>query len=79
MTEPITHDSICLLAEKFLVKNVFGVVFHDKFKAYTSTGEQPDCLGFFSKFSKCFGNSDVLSFPGNVWKFSKKTVHKERE
>lgn len=42
----ITHDSLCLQAEKFLSKNGFGVVFHDKFRAITSTGEQPDCLGF---------------------------------
>lgn len=47
----ITHDSLCLQAEKFLSKNGFGVVFHDKFKAYTSTGEQPDCLGFRSGLS----------------------------
>lgn len=51
MTEPITHDNLCLLAEKFLTKNAFGVVFHDKFKAYTNTGEQPDCLGFRSGVS----------------------------
>lgn len=51
MTEPITHDILCLLAEKFLVKNAFGVVFHDKFKACTNTGEQPDCLGFRSGLS----------------------------
>lgn len=46
MSEKITHDLLCLLAEKFLTRNSFGVVFHDKFKAVTSTGEQPDCLGF---------------------------------
>jgi hypothetical protein len=51
MTELLTHDNLCLLAEKFLVKNAFGVVFHDKFKAYTNTGEQPDCLGFRSGVS----------------------------
>ncbi|WP_391560700.1 hypothetical protein [Robertmurraya sp.] len=51
MIEPITHDSLCLLAEKFLMKNAFGVVFNDKFKAYTNTGEQPDCLGFRSGVS----------------------------
>lgn len=51
MIELITHDNLCLLAEKFLTKNAFGVVFHDKFKAYTNTGEQPDCLGFRSGLS----------------------------
>jgi len=40
------HDDLCALAEKFLLRQNFGVVFHDKFKAHTSTGEQPDCLGF---------------------------------
>ena len=47
----ITHDDLCLMAEKFLTKQGFGVVFHDKFKAATSTGEQPDCLGFRSGIS----------------------------
>lgn len=48
---PITHDSLCLMAEKFLKSNGFGVVFHDKFRAITSSGEQPDCLGFRSSVS----------------------------
>lgn len=48
---PITHDSLCLLAENFLKRNGFGVVFHDKFKAYTNSGEQPDCLGFRNSVS----------------------------
>lgn len=47
----ITHDNLCLLAERFLTKQNFGVVFHDKFKAYTNSGEQPDCLGFRSGLS----------------------------
>ena len=51
MTKVLTHDNLCLVAENFLVKNRFGVVFHDKFKASTSTGEQPDCLGFRSGLS----------------------------
>lgn len=45
MTE-ITHSALCLLAESFLGRQSFGVVFHDKFKAVTQTGEQPDTLGF---------------------------------
>ncbi len=47
----LTHDELCLKAEKFLKNNGFGVVFHDKFKAYTAHGEQPDCLGFRSGVS----------------------------
>ena len=47
----ITHDTLCLKAEKFLKNNGFGVVFHDKFKAYTAHGEQPDCIGFRSGVS----------------------------
>lgn len=47
----ITHDGLCLLAEKFLKNNGFGVVFHDKFRAVTNTGEQPDSLGFRSGIS----------------------------
>lgn len=47
----MTHDDLCLIAHKYLSKNGFGVVFHDKFKAVTHTGEQPDCLGFRSGVS----------------------------
>lgn len=42
----MTHDELCLRAERYLRSNGFGVVFHDKFKAYTGTGEQPDAIGF---------------------------------
>jgi hypothetical protein len=42
----ITHDSLCLKAETFLRANAFGVIFHDKFRAQTNSGEMPDCLGF---------------------------------
>lgn len=42
----ITHDALCLKAETFLRSNAFGVVFHDKFRAQTNSGEMPDCLGF---------------------------------
>lgn len=48
---PITHDSLCLQAEKFLKSNGFGIVFHDKFRAVTNSGEQPDALGFRSGVS----------------------------
>jgi hypothetical protein len=47
----LSHDDLCLKAEKFLKSNGFGVVFHDKFKASTPHGEQPDCLGFRSGVS----------------------------
>ena len=47
----ITHDHLCLLAEKFLKNHGFGVVFHDKFRAATNNGEQPDALGFRSGVS----------------------------
>ncbi|MNC39691.1 hypothetical protein D3C75_883610 [compost metagenome] len=47
----ITHDELCLRAERFLKSNGFGVVFHDKFRAITGSGEQPDCLGFRSGVS----------------------------
>lgn len=47
----MTHDDLCLRAEKFLNNHGFGVVFHDKFRAFTAHGEQPDCLGFRSGVS----------------------------
>lgn len=43
-----THDELCLVAERFLKSNGFGVVFHDKFRAAASSGECPDALGFRS-------------------------------
>lgn len=45
----LSHDQLCLIAEKFLKKNGFNVVFHDKFRAATS--EQPDSIGFRSYVS----------------------------
>lgn len=39
------------MAEKFLKRHCFGVVFHDKFRAFTNNGEQPDTLGFRSGVS----------------------------
>lgn len=47
----LNHNQLCLIAEKFLKLNGFGVVFHDKFKAATKNGEQPDCIGFRSGVS----------------------------
>lgn len=47
----MTHDELCLRAERYLRSNGFGVVFHDKFIAANSSGEQPDALGFRSGVS----------------------------
>lgn len=47
----ITHDKLCSMAETFLKRHGFGVVFHDKFRAVTNNGEQPDALGFRSGVS----------------------------
>lgn len=47
----ITHDELCLKAEMFLKRHGFNVVFHDRFRACTSHGEQPDCIGFRSGVS----------------------------
>lgn len=45
-TLALTHDQLCLIAEKFLRNNGFKVAFHDRFVAAVSTGEQPDAIGF---------------------------------
>lgn len=42
----LSHDDLCQIAYRFLKNNGFGVVFHDKFKACTPSGEQPDAMGF---------------------------------
>lgn len=42
----MTHDELCQIAFRYLTNNGFGVVFHDKFKALTPSGEQPDAMGF---------------------------------
>lgn len=43
-----SHDDLCEIAESFLKRNKCGVVFSDKFRAITTTGEQPDAMGFRS-------------------------------
>jgi len=43
--DKLSHDELTVLAEKWLKKKNCGVTFNDKFKALTSTGEQPDALG----------------------------------
>lgn len=47
----MTHDELCLAAESFLKRNGFGVVFNDRFRAFTVHGEQPDAIGFRSGVS----------------------------
>ena len=42
----LTHHELCQIAYKFLKRNGFKVCFHDRFVAVTSTGEQPDAMGF---------------------------------
>lgn len=42
----MTHDELCLRAARFLQSNGFGVAFHDRFRAYSGTGELPDAIGF---------------------------------
>ncbi|SUB81987.1 Uncharacterised protein [Pragia fontium] len=46
MQSKLSHDELCIRAERFLKTNGFGVVFHDKFRANASSGELPDALGF---------------------------------
>ncbi|EMC4369452.1 hypothetical protein VEL98_001256 [Cronobacter sakazakii] len=43
---PLTHDELCQIACRFLQNNGFKVAFHDRFRAWTNTGEQPDAIGF---------------------------------
>lgn len=46
MTCPLTHDELCQIAWRFLRNNGFNVAFHDRFRAWTSYGEQADAIGF---------------------------------
>jgi hypothetical protein len=46
-----SHHALCLIAEKFLRKQNFGVVFCDGFNAVTENGERPDAIGFRSNAS----------------------------
>lgn len=45
-TEAVCHADLVRLAEGWLWKQNCGVVFRDQFRAVTSTGEQPDAIGF---------------------------------
>jgi len=67
MIEPtkLTHDQLCDIACRFLQTNGFKVAFHDKFRAWTTYGEQPDAIGFRNGASclleaKC-SRSDLLA------------------
>lgn len=46
-----SHDNLCDAAVAFAKRSGFGVVFGDRFRACTTTGEQPDCLAFRSGVS----------------------------
>lgn len=61
----LTHRELCQIAYKFLKRNGFKVCFHDRFVAVTSTGEQPDAMGFRNSASclieaKC-SRADLLA------------------
>ena len=63
--EKLTHNQLCQIAYSFLRRNGFKVCFHDRFIAVTSTGEQPDAMGFRNNASclieaKC-SRSDLLA------------------
>ena len=40
------HAALCLMAERWLRRQGFGVIFHDRFRAITDHGEQPDAIGW---------------------------------
>lgn len=44
--EATTHAALVARAEKWLWRQNCGVVFRDAFRAVTSSGEQPDAIGF---------------------------------
>ena len=49
MTTPkpsLTHDDLCVKAEKWLYNKNCGVVFSDRFRVPTFSGEEPDAIGF---------------------------------
>lgn len=61
----LIHDNLCDIACRFLQNNGFKVAFHDKFRAWTAYGEQPDAIGFRNGASclieaKC-SRSDLLA------------------
>lgn len=65
MTSKVTHDDLCMIAERFLKNNGFKIAFNDKFRAWTLYGEQADAIGFRNGASclieaKC-SRSDLLA------------------
>jgi hypothetical protein len=42
----ITHEQLCIRAEKWLKTKGCGVVFRDGFRAIVHSGEQPDAIGW---------------------------------
>lgn len=43
---PLDHQQLCQRAAAFLMRNGFSVAVDDRFRALSTTGEQPDTLGF---------------------------------
>lgn len=73
VTEPVPrqltlHDILCTKAEEWLKRQGCKVTFHDRFRAVTGTGEQPDAIGWRSGASiliECKASrSDFLSDRG---------------
>lgn len=42
----MNHTELCLRADKWLKSQGWKVVIHDSFRAYVSSGEQPDCIAW---------------------------------
>lgn len=42
----MTHDELCMTAWRFLRNNGFRVAFNDRFRVWTTWGEQADAIGF---------------------------------
>ena len=63
----LTHHELCQIAYKFLKRNGFKVCFHDRFVAVTSTGEQPDAMGFRNSAKKRFRKNPSLGM--GDWRF----------
>ncbi len=71
----LTHRELCQIAYKFLKRNGFKVCFHDRFIAVTSTGEQPDAMGFRNSAS-CLIWRNVLVL--TCWQIEKSVFVKIR-
>ncbi|KXJ45844.1 hypothetical protein [Marinobacter sp. Hex_13] len=47
----MTHDELCLRGNRWLQQQGFSVTLHDKFRAFTAYGEQPDVIGWRDSIS----------------------------